>query len=199
MTISDKWIFSLCPASNDTCLCHLQFTLPAWSQIKKHAFSHFLSLVTHSTSWLILLLFLAPIHLLLFSNYHSICGIPLLVLLKSPGPLLLFKYLCYFFLLAASLAVAFSHSRAHDLSSCLPLCRIWPGTWSGTSYSSWPNFTADYLPLPSFWLSVPLTSQLLCPLLIAPCCSFSACSKWFFSTNQQEFLLQAATGLCVFF
>lgn len=179
MTISDKWIFLLCPASNDIWFCHLQFTLPAWSQIKKHGFSHFLSLVTHSTSWLILL-FLAPIHLLLFSNYHSICSIPELLLLRSPGPPLLFKHLCY---LAASLAVVFSHSRDHDLSSCLPLCWIWSGIHSGTSYSSWPNFTADCLPLLSFWLSVPLTSQLLCLLLIAPCCSFRAYGS-FPSTNR---------------
>lgn len=201
MTISDKWIFFLCPASHDIYFCHLQFTPPAWSQIKKHAFSLFLTPMTHSTSWLILSLFLAPIYLLLFSNYHSICSIPEL-LLKSPGPPLLFKHLFYFFLFAASLAEVFSHSRAHDISSCLHLCWSWPGTCSGTSYNSWPNFTADYLPLPPFWLSVswrPLTSQLLCPLLIAPCCYFSAYSKGFFSTNQQEFLLQAATGLCTFF
>lgn len=173
MTISDKLIFLLCPANNDIWFCHLQFTLPAWSQIIKHAFSHFLSLVTHSTSWLILL-FSAPIHLLLFCNYHSIYSTQELLLLKSPGPPLLFKHLFYLFLLAASLAVVFSHSRAHDLSSCLPLCWMWSGTHSGTSHSSWPNFTANYLPLLSFWLSVPLASQLFCPLLIAPCCSFSA-------------------------
>lgn len=202
MTISYKRISFLCPASNDVYFCHLQFTPPAWSQIKKHVFSPCLSLVTHSTSWLILLLFSSPIHLLLFSNCHSMCNTPHLLLLKSPRPPLLSKNLCYFFPLTASLAVVFSHSRAHDLSSCLPLCWSWPVTCSGTSSISWPNFIDDYLPLPSFWLSVPwrpLASQLSCPLLIAPCCSFSACSKGFFSTNQQELLLQAATGLCMFF
>lgn len=193
MTISDKWIFLLCPASNDIWFCHLQFTLPAWSQIKKHGFSHFLSLVTHSTSWLILL-FLAPIHLLLFSNYHSICSIPELLLLRSPGPPLLFKHLCYLFLLAASLAVVFSHSRDHDLSSCLPLCWIWSGTHSGTSYSSWPNFTADCLPLLSdsqcLWhLSCSVRSLLLLAALLGHMVLF----------HQPTGIFVAATGLCMFF